>query len=175
MRYSDWSSKSLIDINNNKNFHCIKTAFIFVSLKETNKHLLFLNTFFTFENPNHIITRKNETQIEVMCKYQKKSNITYVWCSQTSFATKPYDLKDWIDGMIETASYECMLGRLQTEGEKNKTKTWDHFLWQHIKMVWWTGLWLMVTSGWICTVAIESLHIALIFSHFVMSCYIKLF
>ncbi len=26
------------------------------------------------------------------------------------------DLKDWIDEIIEIASYECMLGRLQCEG-----------------------------------------------------------
>ncbi|XP_050953719.1 uncharacterized protein LOC127155514 [Labeo rohita] len=45
-------------------------------VKETNKHLLFKNTIVTFDNPNHIITRKNEIEIEVMCKYQKKSSIT---------------------------------------------------------------------------------------------------
>lgn len=45
---------------------------------------------------------------------------------------KSPDLKEWIDGMIEIASYECMLGRLQ--GEKEVRKTWDDF-WQHIKMV----------------------------------------
>ncbi len=50
---------------------------------------------------------------------------------------KTPDLKDWIDGMIEIASYECMLGRLQSEG--NMKKTWDLF-WQHINMVWWAGL-----------------------------------
>ncbi len=37
---------------------------------------------------------------------------------------KTPDLKDWIDGMIKIASYECMLGRLQSEGEiKNEKKT----------------------------------------------------
>ncbi len=45
---------------------------------------------------------------------------------------KTPDLRDWIDGMIEIASHECMLGRLQGEG--NMKKTWDLF-WQHIKMV----------------------------------------
>lgn len=45
---------------------------------------------------------------------------------------KTPDLKDWVDGMIEIASYESMLGRLHNEGEIKKT--WDHF-WQHIKMV----------------------------------------
>ncbi len=33
---------------------------------------------------------------------------------------KTPDLKDWIDGMIEIASYESVLGRLQSEGEIKK-------------------------------------------------------
>ncbi|XP_042570818.1 integrin beta-like protein E [Cyprinus carpio] len=40
------------------------------------KHLSFKNTIVTYDNPNHIITRKNIFEIEVMCKYQKKSSIT---------------------------------------------------------------------------------------------------
>ncbi|KAK9953613.1 hypothetical protein ABG768_017595 [Culter alburnus] len=45
-------------------------------VEETEEHLLFKNTIVTFDNPNLIITRKNEIEIEVMCKYQKKSSIT---------------------------------------------------------------------------------------------------
>ncbi len=78
------------------------------------------------------------------------------WSYATGNAPKPLIWK------IEIASYECMLGRLQSEG--NMKKTWDLF-WQHTKMVWWAGLlnnWiismcfsfvtlmLMVTSGWTC-------------------------
>ncbi|XP_016396148.1 deleted in malignant brain tumors 1 protein-like [Sinocyclocheilus rhinocerous] len=45
-------------------------------IEETDEHLLFKNTIVTFDNPKHIITRKNVFEIEVMCKYQKKSSIT---------------------------------------------------------------------------------------------------
>ncbi|KAI2649291.1 Oncoprotein-induced transcript 3 protein [Labeo rohita] len=45
-------------------------------MEETDEHLLFKNTIVTYDDPNHIITRKNEIEIEVMCKYQKKSSIT---------------------------------------------------------------------------------------------------
>ncbi|KAF4096106.1 hypothetical protein G5714_023709 [Onychostoma macrolepis] len=45
-------------------------------MEETDEHLLFKNTIVTYDNPNHIITRKNVFEIEVMCKYQKKSSIT---------------------------------------------------------------------------------------------------
>ncbi len=81
------------------------------------------------------------------------------WSYATGNAPKPLI---WKIGLIEIASYECMLGRLQSEG--NMKKTWDLF-WQHTKMVWWAGLlnnWiismcfsfvtlmLMVTSDWTC-------------------------
>ncbi|XP_051738338.1 deleted in malignant brain tumors 1 protein-like isoform X2 [Ctenopharyngodon idella] len=45
-------------------------------IEETEEHLIFKNTIVTFDNPHDIITRKNEIEIEVMCKYQKKSSIT---------------------------------------------------------------------------------------------------
>ncbi|XP_073686421.1 uncharacterized protein [Garra rufa] len=45
-------------------------------MEETDEHLLFKNTIVTYDDPNHIITRKDEIEIEVMCKYQKKSSIT---------------------------------------------------------------------------------------------------
>ncbi|KTG31295.1 hypothetical protein cypCar_00039247 [Cyprinus carpio] len=45
-------------------------------IEETDEHLSFKNTIVTYDNPNHIITRKNIFEIEVMCKYQKKSSIT---------------------------------------------------------------------------------------------------
>ncbi|KAL1249044.1 hypothetical protein QQF64_022362 [Cirrhinus molitorella] len=45
-------------------------------IEETDEHVIFKNTIVTFDNPNHIITRKNVFEIEVMCKYQKKSSIT---------------------------------------------------------------------------------------------------
>lgn len=45
-------------------------------MKETEEHLLFKNTIITFDDPRHVITRKNEIGIEVMCKYQKKSSVS---------------------------------------------------------------------------------------------------
>ncbi len=70
---------------------------------------------------------KNEfTLIKIGCITAARMILRNWKCPKTP------DLKDWIDGMIEIASYECMLGRLQSEGKMKKT--WDHF-WQHIKMV----------------------------------------
>ncbi len=75
---------------------------------------------------------KNEfTLIKIGCITATRMILRNWKCPKTP------DLKDWIDGMIKIASYECMLGRLQSEG--NMKKTWDLF-WQHIKMVWWAGL-----------------------------------
>ncbi|KAK2869746.1 hypothetical protein Q8A67_024138 [Cirrhinus molitorella] len=45
-------------------------------IEETDEHLIFKNTIVAFENPNDVVTRKDDFEIEVMCKYQKKSSIT---------------------------------------------------------------------------------------------------
>ncbi|KAI2649298.1 CUB and zona pellucida-like domain-containing protein 1 [Labeo rohita] len=45
-------------------------------IDETDEQLIFKNTIVTYDDPNHVITRKHEFEIEVLCKYQKKSSIT---------------------------------------------------------------------------------------------------
>ncbi len=67
------------------------------------------------------------TLIKIGCITAARDDLTQLEMPQNT-----PDLKDWIDEIIEIASYECMLGRLQCEG--NMKKTWDLF-WQHIKMV----------------------------------------
>ncbi len=83
------------------------------------------------------IAKNDFTLIKIGCITAARMILRNWKCPKTP------DLKDWIDGMIEISSYECMLGRLQSEG--NMKKTWDLF-WHHIKMVWWAGLlnnWIM--------------------------------
>ncbi len=83
------------------------------------------------------IAKNDFTLIKIGCIRAARMILRNWKCPKTP------DLKDWIDGMIEISSYECMLGRLQSEG--NMKKTWDLF-WHHIKMVWWAGLlnnWIM--------------------------------
>ncbi|XP_051969881.1 CUB and zona pellucida-like domain-containing protein 1 [Xyrauchen texanus] len=45
-------------------------------IEETDDHLIFKNEILTYDNPNDIITRKHNIEIEVMCKYEKKSSVT---------------------------------------------------------------------------------------------------
>ncbi|KTF82630.1 hypothetical protein cypCar_00034345 [Cyprinus carpio] len=45
-------------------------------IEENNNELIFKNKIITFDDPRDIITRKNKLEIEIMCKYQKRTNVT---------------------------------------------------------------------------------------------------
>nr|XP_055029607.1 mucin-5AC-like [Misgurnus anguillicaudatus] len=45
-------------------------------IEETNDNLIFKNKIISYDNPSDIITRTHELEIEFMCKYQKRSNLT---------------------------------------------------------------------------------------------------
>ncbi|XP_059362902.1 CUB and zona pellucida-like domain-containing protein 1 [Carassius carassius] len=45
-------------------------------IEENNNELIFKNKIITFDNPRDIITRKDNLEIEIQCKYQKRSNVT---------------------------------------------------------------------------------------------------
>lgn len=47
-----------------------------VFLKENNNELNFKNKIRTFDDPRKLITRKNQLEIEILCKYQKRTNLT---------------------------------------------------------------------------------------------------
>ncbi len=72
------------------------------------------------------IAKKDFTLIKIGCITAARMILRNWKCPKTP------DLKDWIDGMIEITSYECMLGRLQNEGNMKKHGI---FFRHHIKMV----------------------------------------
>ncbi|XP_065113928.1 uncharacterized protein [Paramisgurnus dabryanus] len=45
-------------------------------IEETNDNLIFKNKIFSYDDPRDIITRKHELEIEFLCKYRKRSNLT---------------------------------------------------------------------------------------------------
>lgn len=49
---------------------------MYVFLKENDNELIFKNKIVTFDDPRDIITRKNQLEIEILCKYQKRTNLT---------------------------------------------------------------------------------------------------
>ncbi|XP_059390483.1 CUB and zona pellucida-like domain-containing protein 1 [Carassius carassius] len=65
-----------VSSNNTHVFTTFSLSGCGTQIEETDEHISFKNTIVTYDNPNHIITRKNIFEIEVMCKYQKKSSIT---------------------------------------------------------------------------------------------------
>ncbi|KAK7124081.1 hypothetical protein R3I93_022249 [Phoxinus phoxinus] len=72
----NYNASCLVSSNSTHVFTTFSLTGCGTQVEETEEHLIFKNTIMTFDNPNHIITRKNEIGIEVMCKYQKKSSIT---------------------------------------------------------------------------------------------------
>ncbi|RXN11407.1 CUB and zona pellucida-like domain-containing 1 [Labeo rohita] len=45
-------------------------------IEENNNELIFKNKIVTFNDPRNIITRKDQLEIEILCKYQKRRNVT---------------------------------------------------------------------------------------------------
>ncbi|XP_016339166.1 chitinase-like protein PB1E7.04c [Sinocyclocheilus anshuiensis] len=45
-------------------------------IEENNNELIFKNKIITFDDPRDIITRKDNLEIEILCKYQKRTNVT---------------------------------------------------------------------------------------------------
>lgn len=77
-----------------------------VSLKENNNELIFKNKLSTFDDPSDIITRKNQLEIEIMCKYQKRTNLTTefdthrpsLFFSEKGFGTFNYQFEFYASG-----------------------------------------------------------------------------
>ncbi|KAL1257147.1 hypothetical protein QQF64_012692 [Cirrhinus molitorella] len=45
-------------------------------IEESDNELIFKNKIITYDDPRTIITRKDQLEIEILCKYQKRSNVT---------------------------------------------------------------------------------------------------
>ncbi|XP_055029609.2 uncharacterized protein [Misgurnus anguillicaudatus] len=45
-------------------------------IEETNEYLIFKNKIISYDNPSDIITRTYELEIDFLCKYRKRSNLT---------------------------------------------------------------------------------------------------
>lgn len=82
-----------------------------VSLKENNNELIFKNKIVTFDDPRDIITRKNQLEIEILCKYQKRTNLTLefdthrppVIFSEKGFGTFNYQFEFYSSGSFNNS------------------------------------------------------------------------
>ncbi|RXN11406.1 CUB and zona pellucida-like domain-containing 1 [Labeo rohita] len=45
-------------------------------IEENNNELIFKNKIITYDDPRNIITRKDQLEIEILCKYQKRTNVS---------------------------------------------------------------------------------------------------
>ncbi|XP_048024074.1 zona pellucida sperm-binding protein 2-like [Megalobrama amblycephala] len=74
--------------------------------EENNNELIFKNKIVTFDDPRDIITRKNQLEIEILCKYQKRTNLTLefdthrppVIFSEKGFGTFNYQFEFYSSG-----------------------------------------------------------------------------
>lgn len=82
-----------------------------VSLQENNNELIFKNKIITFDDPRDIITREHNLEIEILCKYQKRSNVTLEFdthrppinISEKGFGTFNYQFEFYASASFQTS------------------------------------------------------------------------
>ncbi|XP_052387228.1 CUB and zona pellucida-like domain-containing protein 1 [Carassius gibelio] len=80
-------------------------------IEENNNELIFKNKIITFDDPRDIITRKNKLEIEILCKYQKRTNVTLefdthrppVIISEKGFGTFNYQFEFYVSENFHTS------------------------------------------------------------------------
>ncbi|XP_016308453.1 CUB and zona pellucida-like domain-containing protein 1 [Sinocyclocheilus anshuiensis] len=80
-------------------------------IEENNNELIFKNKIITFDDPRDIITRKNKLEIEILCKYQKRTNVTLefdthrppIIISEKGFGTFNYQFEFYVSENFHTS------------------------------------------------------------------------
>ncbi|XP_016308526.1 uncharacterized protein LOC107662910 [Sinocyclocheilus anshuiensis] len=77
-------------------------------IEEDEEYIIFKNEIFSTDDPNSIITRKHEVEIEFSCRYEKKNNISLEFTAQrhiTTITEKGFGTLTYSFGLFKTANY----------------------------------------------------------------------
>ncbi|KAL0167584.1 hypothetical protein M9458_035806, partial [Cirrhinus mrigala] len=75
---------------------------------EDEKYIIFKNEIFSTDDPNSIITRKHEVEIEFSCRYEKKNNISLQFTARrhiTTITEKGFGTLTYSFGLFKTVNY----------------------------------------------------------------------
>ncbi|XP_042600437.1 uncharacterized protein LOC109109463 [Cyprinus carpio] len=77
-------------------------------IEEDEEFIIFKNEIFSTDDPNSIITRKHEVEIEFSCRYEKKNNISLEFTARrhiTTITEKGFGTLTYSFGLFKTANY----------------------------------------------------------------------
>uniref|UniRef100_A0A9J8C8N4 ZP domain-containing protein n=1 Tax=Cyprinus carpio carpio TaxID=630221 RepID=A0A9J8C8N4_CYPCA len=82
-------------------------------IEENNNELIFKNKIITFDDPRDIITRKDNLEIEILCKYQKRTNVTLdfythrppIFISEKGFGTFNYQFEFYASANFQNSRH----------------------------------------------------------------------
>ncbi|XP_026142838.1 uncharacterized protein LOC113118128 [Carassius auratus] len=77
-------------------------------IEEDEEFIIFKNEIFSTDDPNSIITRKHEVEIEFSCRYEKKNNISLQFTARrhiTTITEKGFGTLTYSFGLFKTENY----------------------------------------------------------------------
>ncbi|KTF82627.1 hypothetical protein cypCar_00034346 [Cyprinus carpio] len=77
-------------------------------IEEDEEYIIFKNGIFSTDDPNSIITRKHEVEIEFSCRYEKKNNISLEFTARkhiTTITEKGFGTLTYSFGLFRTANF----------------------------------------------------------------------
>ncbi|XP_051512461.1 uncharacterized protein LOC127416906 [Myxocyprinus asiaticus] len=77
-------------------------------IEEDDLYIIFKNAIISMDDPNSIITRKHEVEIEFSCRYEKSNNVSLQFTAQrhmTTITEKGFGTLTYRFGLYETADY----------------------------------------------------------------------
>uniref|UniRef100_A0A8C1LU47 ZP domain-containing protein n=1 Tax=Cyprinus carpio TaxID=7962 RepID=A0A8C1LU47_CYPCA len=77
-------------------------------IEEDEEYIIFKNEIFSTDDPNSIITRKHEVEIEFSCRYEKKNNISLEFTARkhiTTITEKGFGTLTYSFGLFRTANF----------------------------------------------------------------------
>ncbi|XP_048024057.1 uncharacterized protein LOC125253867 isoform X1 [Megalobrama amblycephala] len=77
-------------------------------IEEDDQYIIFKNEIFSTDDPNSIITRKHEVEIEFSCRFEKKNNISLEFTARrhtTTITERGFGTLTYSFGLFRTANY----------------------------------------------------------------------
>ncbi|XP_077049959.1 uncharacterized protein LOC143696931 isoform X3 [Siphateles boraxobius] len=77
-------------------------------IEEDDQYIIFKNEIFSTDDPNSIITRKHEVEIEFSCRFEKKNNISMEFTARrhtTTITERGFGTLTYRFGLFQTANY----------------------------------------------------------------------
>ncbi|XP_052008323.1 ZP domain-containing protein-like [Xyrauchen texanus] len=81
-------------------------------IEEDDQYIIFRNEIISTDDPNGIITRKHEVEIEFSCRYEKSNNVSLQFQAQrhiTTVTERGFGTLTYHFGLFETADYTVMM------------------------------------------------------------------